>query len=132
MSVTSHVTAYPSKSRLQGLATEITIYMYRYPSTWRERERDRKVDLDISIDYRGSSVEEINHQHYCQFGDFSRFFIDPDITLHVPTLIGQLILQEMMSVVCTILPEDPYEYMMNHVVSGTWTPRKRFHLSHRL
>ena len=27
--------------------------------------------------------------------------------------------QEMMSVVCTLLPEDPYEYMMNHVVQGT-------------
>lgn len=24
--------------------------------------------------------------------------------------------QEMLSVVCTLLPEDPYEYMMNHVV----------------
>ncbi len=23
--------------------------------------------------------------------------------------------------VCTLLPEDPYEYMMNHVVPGTLT-----------
>ncbi|CAK9047275.1 unnamed protein product [Durusdinium trenchii] len=28
----------------------------------------------------------------------------------------------MMSVVCTILPEDPYEYMMNHVVSRRPAP----------
>ena len=29
-----------------------------------------------------------------------------------------MVCQEMLSVVCTILPDDPYEYMMNHVVSG--------------
>ena len=41
---------------------------------------------------------------------------------HAATLLGSidalLACQEMLSVVCTLLPEDPYEYMMNHVVSG--------------
>lgn len=34
----------------------------------------------------------------------------------------ELFMQEMLSVVCTLLPEDPYEYMMNHVVSNRPAP----------
>lgn len=55
-----------------------------------------------------------NHQIelFFQDGKWPLVNIDGDTCL-------SCLCQEMLSVVCTVLPEDPYEYMMNHVAQGT-------------